>query len=235
MVADTLALWTEILAIATFALAVVGTASLALTRKLATSAERAADAAQRTAEADRLALQGAVRPLLTAAAPARTPAGRSEVDLSFHALGDPSTYKGVRGTVFVHNGGITNPAVTLVSVPIKNVGAGVAVVGGPPRIRPKGMAWETAGTATSMIIGADGLSRLQWVVGHRLGGERFDVEVDYTDARGGQPMRTRLRVEREVDSAWSVTGIALYERGEEGSRLLVRSGDWAGDDEEGLC
>jgi hypothetical protein len=225
VLADALALWTEILAIATFAVVAVGAVSLLISWKLARAAEQTADAAQKTAEAS-------IRPLITAADPGRR-VGRSEVELSFHSLGEPSTYKGLNGAVFVHEGGINDPALTLVSVPLKNVGVGAAVVSeaSSPRIQPAGMTWEGNGAATAAIIGAGRLSRLQWVLGHHLPEDGFEVEVDYTDARGGQPMCTRLCVTREADSAWSVTGVAIYEGHGDGRLLQVRSGDWSEESE----
>jgi hypothetical protein len=90
------------------------------------------------------------------------------------------------------------------------------------------MTWEQC-AAVDRIIPVGEATRLQWVLNHQLLGERFVVQVAYTDVRGGQEMRTRQAVKLEAGE-WHVSRVAVYEGNDETGRLPVRSGEWRDDE-----
>jgi hypothetical protein len=215
--------WNEWVAIGTLALAAATFLAVVVGVATVRASQRMADAAQATATADKLALEGSIRPLLIPTTPYPEPdqQGAPNERVTFGTSG----YNVALGSVSVR----ANPGSTLISVPVRNVGAGIAVLSEPaPRVRPHGQGWQGVGGSTDRIIPAGETTRLQWEVRDEMTSTRFDAEVSYTDARGGQPMRTRLAVAKDTSTTdrWSVVGVELYEEAGDTLNLLVRSGDW---------
>jgi hypothetical protein len=200
--------WDALVAIGTLTLALV-TVGLGLAALLGNrTSRRALDVAQ--AE-----LQAATLPLLEAV-PAEGGRARDYPPelVDYRGLGarEPGQWR-YRDEVDVRgeSGGV------FLSVPFRNVGTGIALIGGP---RPQALSvpdlmW-TVGECSRPLIPSGQYARLSF----RLQGLREEAyaEVFYSDVSGNQTARLRLylRGERDVPTGqmfWTVHGTALYTDG----------------------
>jgi hypothetical protein len=139
------------------------------------------------------------------------------VRLNFEDLGVPTSdslapYDNVRpGEIFVRRD--MGSLDLLFSVPLRNVGAGIAVVSTPhPSWFQDRTATRTQGRASQRLIPSGELARVMFRVTADPGAPRFYVEIAYTDIAGEQMSRTQLfvRLLETPDAGHLVRGVALF-------------------------
>jgi hypothetical protein len=112
----------------------------------------------------------------------------------------------------------TGQAGSTCSVPIRNVGAGVAILGDVRAQLPPDTNWYE-GQPSVRILPPEGIVRVLFRLA-AIPEDQFLVEARYKDVAGGQPTRTRLKVRRVSDNEWQAVGAALYQA-EEGSPFVT--------------
>lgn len=206
--------WDALVAIGTLALAVVTVA-------VGIIAVRANRVARRGVEIAAEDLKASMTPLLE---PTATTSGAERRQLRAggeYAPKDVFTYEDVGGppeerTPLAHEVDVFSAAgAVYVSIPIRNVGHGIAKISA--RERPRALSvpdreW-TDGTTTRGLVPPDMGARLNF----RLAGVRYEIyaEVVYTDITGDQETRLRLYIKLTEDGSgkamYEFRGTALYE------------------------
>lgn len=97
----------------------------------------------------------------------------------------------------------------LISVPLRNVGPGAAIIS---RVRPRALGddhHEVAAVPTKQVVPQGETVRLN--LNPWAGVNQLRVEVTYTDVSGDQLARTRLLIQRaDVGNDWRVAGQAVH-------------------------
>jgi hypothetical protein len=107
-----------------------------------------------------------------------------------------------------------------VSVPFRNIGAGVAVITGATTTRVEGGSvvvtrkfvpvGELVRVNVSLVVGEsdDPLATQWWAM------EGFNVSVDYSDAEGAQPLTSRAEIRQYATHGPFIERIAVFRKGE---------------------
>lgn len=216
--------WSEWVGIGTLALAGVTLLAVLVGIATALSTKRAASAAQSSADADRLSLEASIRPLLIHAKLARR--GRTSSSADFESVAFPG-----QAPEQVPIGGVgvfsRSPTLMEITVPVRNVGRGAALISDRPEFRQVGREWlGDRGDPFDIVIPEHESTRIQFRPNYQLTEGAFEIRVTYTDARGGQPTRTLLRVRQVEATRWDVVALELHALEGAEPRLLARSGGW---------
>lgn len=205
--------WDAGVAIGTLALA-VSTLRLAqetrqlsrYTRDEVVAAEAQARAAASQAETARLQLESASRPVLVDVRidPSAGDEGVSYVGL--HRAVNSSTVDVIATADYLH-----------VSIPIRNVGVGIAFVD-RARLRSYDVEWE--GRASATVVPPGETARISFSIPHRATryadfhaqieqSGALELEIDYSDASGRPQPQTRLAYARTDLQGWVIERVVL--------------------------
>jgi hypothetical protein len=210
---------TTALAAATAALAWLTKQSVQTGEDLVKETKRSVDLAGQEVAATRDSIEVATRDVETSIQPVLSDVPHDQ----FFVQVDRRVPDRVRDLARITAAPKSGQAGTTCSVPMRNVGTGVAILDDVAAMLPPNSIWEP-GRPSMRIVPPEEIVLFDFDLSTTLE-SHFFVEARFKDIAGGQLTRTRLRVDRNRDGDWVVVGAALY-RAEEGTPF-VWSGQWS--------